>query len=104
VFAPLITSKVKASDEPRLDSQGRFWRNDEKEDATMRSNYAAVVVCAIVHRLLGGLWFDWLFSKRWMAFEHMSEAQASSANPVWIWPFILTFLLQYFAAAERTTI
>jgi hypothetical protein len=57
----------------------------------MRTNYAAVVVCAIVYWLLGGLWFDWLFGKPWM--QHMSTAQASSANPAWIWPFILTFLL-----------
>jgi hypothetical protein len=64
----------------------------------MRTNYPAVVVCAIVYWMLGGLWFDWLFSKRWMALEHMSEAQASSANPVWIWPFILTFLLNLLIA------
>src|ERR1700694_1917845 len=64
----------------------------------MRTNYAAVIVCAIVYWLLWGLWFDLLFSKKWMALEHMSEAQASSANPVWIWPFILTFLLNLLIA------
>ena len=35
----------------------------------MRMNYLAVVVCAIVYWLLGGLWFDRLFSKQWMALE-----------------------------------
>ena len=79
-----------------LNLPGRY--NDVEEDATMRMNYPAVVVCAIVYWLLGGLWFDWLFSKQWMALEHMSEAQASSANPVWIWPFILTFLLNLLIA------
>src|SRR5260370_1401080 len=64
----------------------------------MRTNFLAVVVSAIVYWMLGGLWFDWLFSKRWMALEHISEAQASSANPVWIWPFILTFLLNLIIA------
>ena len=82
--------------ESGLNLQGHY--NDVDEDATMRTNYPAVVVCAIVYWLLGGLWFDLLFSKRWMALEHMSEAQASSANPVWIWPFILTFLLNLLIA------
>jgi hypothetical protein len=72
--------------------------NDVEEDATMRTNYPAVVVCAIVYWLLGGLWFDWLFSKQWIVLEHMSEAHASSANPVWIWPFIITFLLNLLIA------
>jgi hypothetical protein len=69
-----------------------------EEDAAMRTNYPAVVVSAIVYWLLGGLWYDLLFSKQWMALEHMSEAQASSTNPVWIWPFILTFLLNLLIA------
>jgi Protein of unknown function (DUF1761) len=64
----------------------------------MRTNYPAVAVCAIVYWLLGGLWYDLLFSKQWMALEHMSAAQASSTNPVWIWPFILTFLLNLLIA------
>ncbi|HXQ24814.1 MAG TPA: DUF1761 domain-containing protein [Candidatus Acidoferrales bacterium] len=64
----------------------------------MKTNYWAVLVCAVLYWLLGGLWYDLLFSKQWMALEHMSEAQASSANPVWIWPFILTFLLNLLIA------
>jgi len=64
----------------------------------MRTNYAAVVVCAVVYWLLGGLWYDVLFRTQWMALEHMSEAQASSTNPVRIWPFILTFLLNLLIA------
>jgi hypothetical protein len=59
----------------------------------MKTNYWAVVVSAVAYWVLGGLWYDLLFSKQWMALEHMSAAQADSANPAWIWPFILTFLL-----------
>jgi len=64
----------------------------------MRTNYPAVVVCAAAHWLLGGLWYDLLFSKPWMALEHMSDAQVNSANPMWIGPFILTFLLNLLIA------
>ncbi len=64
----------------------------------MKTNYWAILVCAIAYWLLGGVWYDVLFSKQWMALEHMTEAQASSANPVWIWPFILTFLLNLLIA------
>jgi len=64
----------------------------------MKTNYLAVIVCAVVYWLLGGVWYDLLFSKQWMALEHMSAAQADSANPAWIWPFILTFLLNLLIA------
>jgi len=64
----------------------------------MRTNYAAVVVCAVVYWLLGYLWFDLLFSKPWMALEDMSAAQTSVANPVWIGPLILTFFLNLLIA------
>jgi len=64
----------------------------------MKINYLAVVVCAVVYWLLGGLWYDLLFAKQWMALEHIDAAQADSANPVWIWPFILTFLLNLLIA------
>jgi hypothetical protein len=59
----------------------------------MKTNYPAVVVCAVVYWLLGGLWYAALFSKQWMALEHMNEAQANSTNGVWIWPYVLTFLM-----------
>jgi len=64
----------------------------------MRTNYAAVVVCAMVYWLLGYLWFDLLFNKPWMMLENMSAAQTSMANPVWIWPIILTFFLNLLIA------
>ena len=64
----------------------------------MRTNYLAVVVCAAVYWLLGGLWYDVLFGKQWMALEHMSQAAANSASPRWILPYILTFLLNLLIA------
>jgi hypothetical protein len=59
----------------------------------MKTNYPAVIVCAVAYWLLGGVWYGVLFSKQWMALEQMSAAQASSVNSASIWPFILTFLL-----------
>jgi hypothetical protein len=62
----------------------------------MRTNYPAVIVCAIVYWLLGWLWYGVAFSTRWMALEHMTDAQASSMNPVL--PYIITFLLDLLIA------
>jgi Protein of unknown function (DUF1761) len=59
----------------------------------MKTNYPAVVVSAIVYWLLGGVWYGALFSKQWMALEHISEAQAKSGNGGWIFTYIVTFLL-----------
>jgi len=64
----------------------------------MKTNYWAVLVSAIAYWLLGGLWFDVLFSKQWTALEQMPAAQANSANPRWIVPFILTFLFNLLIA------
>jgi hypothetical protein len=64
----------------------------------MKTNYWAILVCAIVYWLLGGLWYDVLFTKRWMALENMNAATANSGNPRWILPFILTFLLDLLIA------
>ena len=57
----------------------------------MKTNYVAVAVCALVYWLLGGLWFGVLFSKPWMALEHVTEEQARSMNPVL--PYVVSFLL-----------
>ena len=59
----------------------------------MRTNYPAVVVCAVVYWLLGGLWFGLFFNKPWMALEHITEAQAKSAHAMSFWLFIITFAL-----------
>jgi hypothetical protein len=57
----------------------------------MRTNYLAVVVCAVLYWLLGALWYGVLFSKQWMALEGMTAAQASSQSA--ILPYIVTFIL-----------
>lgn len=62
----------------------------------MRTNYLAVVVCAVVYWLIGGLWYGLLFSRPWMALEHISEAQAAAMSPVL--PYIYTFLMNLLIA------
>jgi hypothetical protein len=62
----------------------------------MRTNYAAVAVSALVYWLLGAVWYGFLFSKPWMALEHMTDAQAKSMNPVL--PYIITFALNLLIA------
>ncbi|HKW56954.1 MAG TPA: DUF1761 domain-containing protein [Candidatus Acidoferrum sp.] len=62
----------------------------------MKTNYAAVVVAAVVYWLLGALWYGVLFSKPWMALEHLTDAQAQSMNPVL--PYVITFALNLLIA------
>ena len=62
----------------------------------MKTNYAAVVVAAVAYWLLGAVWYGFLFSKPWMALEHMTDAQAQSMNPVL--PYVITFVLNLLIA------
>jgi hypothetical protein len=62
----------------------------------MKTNYPAVVVAAIAYWFLGALWYALLFSKPWMAFEHMTDEQARSMNPVL--PYVISFLLNVLIA------
>lgn len=62
----------------------------------MKTNYLAVVVCAIVYWLIGGLWYAVLFAKPWMALEHRTAEQMNNTNPVL--PYIITFLLNLLIA------
>jgi Protein of unknown function (DUF1761) len=57
----------------------------------MKTNYAAVFVSGLAYWILGAVWFGVLFGKPWMAFEHITEAQARSMNPVL--PYIISFVL-----------
>jgi hypothetical protein len=57
----------------------------------MKPNYVAVFVAALVYWLLGAVWFAVLFSKPWMALEHITPEQASTMNP--IAPYIISFIL-----------
>jgi surface polysaccharide O-acyltransferase-like enzyme len=62
----------------------------------MKTNYFAVVVCAVVYWLLGGLWYGLIFSKRWMELENITEAQARGMNVAL--PYIITFILNLLIA------
>jgi hypothetical protein len=62
----------------------------------MRTNYPAVIVAAIAYWILGAVWYGVLFSKPWMALEHMTIEQAQSASPVI--PYIVSFLLELLVA------
>jgi hypothetical protein len=57
----------------------------------MKTNYAAVIVSAIVYWLLGAVWYGVLFGKSWMELEHISMDQAKAMNPVL--PYVVTFIL-----------
>lgn len=62
----------------------------------MKTNYWAVLVCAVLYWLLGALWYAVLFTKPWMALENMTAAQSNSMNPVL--PYIITFVLNLLIA------
>jgi hypothetical protein len=68
----------------------------QNEELTMRINYLAVVVCAAVYWLLGGLWYGLLFSARWMAPENMTREQGRGMNTAL--PYIVTFVLNLLIA------
>jgi Protein of unknown function (DUF1761) len=62
----------------------------------MRTNYLAVLVAAIAYWLLGALWYGLVFSKPWMALEHITIEQSKATNPAI--PFIVSFLLELLVA------
>jgi hypothetical protein len=55
----------------------------------MKTNYGAVLVCAVVYWLLGAVWYALLFQKPWMALENMTAANTAPAAL----PYIITFVL-----------
>ncbi|MBZ5696688.1 MAG: DUF1761 domain-containing protein [Acidobacteriia bacterium] len=61
----------------------------------MKTNYWAVLVCAVLYWLLGGLWYAVLFTKPWTALEN-NPALQQSMNP--IPQYIATFLLNLLIA------
>jgi hypothetical protein len=63
----------------------------------MKTNYAAVVVSAVAYWLLGALWFGFLFTKPWLALEHISEEQARSMGPT-VAPYVISFILNLLIA------
>ncbi|HUJ20834.1 MAG TPA: DUF1761 domain-containing protein [Bryobacteraceae bacterium] len=59
----------------------------------MKTNYPAVVVCAVVYWLIGGLWYGFLFTKPWMELEGPAQ---NTVNP--FRAYIITFLLNLLIA------
>lgn len=62
----------------------------------MKTNYAAIVVSAVVYWLLGTLWYGFLFQKQYLGLEHFTEDQLQAAYT--ISPYIITFLLNLLIA------
>jgi hypothetical protein len=70
--------------------------NPYYEERPMKTNYPAVAVAAAVYWLLGAVWFGFLFTKPWMALEHVSEEQArAGSSPL---PYVVSFLLNLLIA------
>lgn len=57
----------------------------------MKPNYVAVFVSALAYWVLGAIWYAVLFSKPWMALEHLTQEQTRNMNP--ILPYVITFVL-----------
>lgn len=52
-------------------------------------NHAAVWVVAVLHQLLGALWYSpLLFAEKWMSLINAKEADFANPNPL---PFIISF-------------
>jgi hypothetical protein len=62
----------------------------------MKTNYPAVVVCAFVYWMVGGLWYGLLFGQRWMALENMTIEQGKSMSSAL--PYVITFVLDLLIA------
>jgi hypothetical protein len=59
----------------------------------MKTNWAAVIVCAVVYWLIGALWYTVLFTKPW------SELEGPAPNHVHlVLAYIITFLLDLLIA------
>ncbi len=57
----------------------------------MKTNWAAVIVAAVVYWVLGALWYTVLFGKAWIMYEHITDAQMRGPQP--IYPYIVSMLL-----------
>lgn len=62
----------------------------------MKTNYWAILLCAIVYWLIGALWYAVLFRAPWMALE-LANAQPSSRMNATV-PYVITFLLNLLIA------
>src|SRR5712692_9825936 len=75
--------------------------------STVRINYVAIVVAAILYFLLGGLWFGFLFSKQWVALEGFKAADLKNINPTvpyivsMIANLVIAFILALVCATQK---
>jgi hypothetical protein len=67
---------------------------------TMRINYLAVFLCAVLYFLLGWLWFGVLFGQRWMQLEGIAMTQEApkAMAEQFITSFLLGLLMAYVLA------
>jgi hypothetical protein len=59
----------------------------------MKPNYLAIFVSALAYWLLGAVWYGVVFSKPWMALEHLTPEQATAMGMNPIFPYVISFLL-----------
>jgi len=83
-------------------AKGIFWRR-----STVRINYLAIVVAAILYFLLGGLWFGKLFNNQWVALEGFKAADLKNINPTipyivsMIANLVIAFILALVCATQK---
>jgi hypothetical protein len=71
----------------------------------MEVNYWAILVCAALSMVIGGIWYGPLFGKKWMELNGLSpedrlrrEEMQKSAGPLYAIQFILSLLQIYILA------
>jgi len=75
--------------------------------STVRINYLAIIVAAILYWLLGGLWFAVLFSKQWMALEAFKPEDIQRISPTipyivsMIANLVIAFILALVCASQK---
>ena len=76
----------------------RYRLAQDKRGEAMRLNWGAVLVAAIVHWLLGAVWFT-AFAAAWTAGLRMApdELQAAKAHPNF-WPYLIALLCNFLLA------
>ena len=63
----------------------------------MKTNYLAVIACAIAYWLLGGLWYGFLFTKPWMALEGDAPTHVNPFR-AYVVTFVLNLLIAFVLA------
>ena len=73
-------------------------------------NHIAVVVCAVMSLVIGGLWWSpLLFAKAWQRENGLSDEQIAKANPLknfglsFLLAWLMSYNLAFFLAAPGTT-